>query len=68
MSQLQKITDIAGQLGVSVRTVYRLPGFPSPIRFGRLVRWRAEDVAAWIEKQQTVAGRRGRPRSTREGV
>ena len=68
MSQLQTLTDIADRLQVSVRTVYRLPGFPAPIRMGRLVRWRAEDVDAWIAEKRAAGKRGGRPRSTREGV
>jgi predicted DNA-binding transcriptional regulator AlpA len=67
--KLQKLTDIADRLQVSVRTVYRLPGFPAPIRMGRLVRWREEDVDAWIAERSGGAVKRpGRPRSTRSGV
>ena len=67
MSRLQTLIDIADRLQVSVRTVYRLPNFPAPIRIGRLVRWREEDVDAWVEKR-APGQRGGRPRSTREGV
>lgn len=80
MSQLQTLSDVANRLQVSVRTVYRLEGFPSPIRFGRLVRWRVEDVEAWVAavvrraprkqlgRPRGTSKRLGRPRSSREGV
>lgn len=68
MSQLKTLADIADRLQVSIRTVYRLPGFPPPIRMGRLVRWREEDVDVWIAEQRAPGKRGGRPRSTREGV
>lgn len=68
MSQLQTLTDIADRLQISVRTVYRLPGFPAPIRMGRLVRWREEDIDAWIAEKRAPGKSGGRPRNTREGV
>ena len=66
MSQLQTLSDVANRLQVSVRTVYRLEGFPSPIRFGRLVRWRVEDVEAWVAAVVRRAPRKqlGRPRGS----
>ena len=68
MSQLQTLTDIADRLQVSVRTVYRLPNFPAPIRIGRLVRWREEEVDAWIAEKRAPGKRGGRPRNRAEGV
>ena len=68
MSQLKTLTDISERLQVSVRTVYRLPNFPAPIRIGRLVRWREEDIDAWIVEKRAPRNRGGRPRNRAEGV
>lgn len=46
--------------------------FPAPIRIGRLVRWREEDIAGWLQqraeeaqlKSKTIAQRCGRPRNS----
>lgn len=46
------VTEVATILKVSKRTVWRLVSsgeLPQPIRFGRNVRWKLEDVEAWIE-------------------
>ena len=38
--------------------------FPRPVRIGRAVRWRANDVAQWVDDLGTgTAPRTGRPRS-----
>lgn len=67
LSDLQTLSDIAVRLQVSVRTVYRLEDFPAPIRLGRLVRWRAEDVEAWVTARACAPKKRlGRPRGTRK--
>lgn len=45
-------TGVAELLGVSERTIWRLRAagkLPPAIRLGGNVRWRATDVAAWIE-------------------
>ena len=49
---LWAVEDVADYLGVPVKTVYRWrctnygpPGF----RIGRYVRYRSEDVAAWLD-------------------
>jgi excisionase family DNA binding protein len=46
------VKEVATILKVSKRTVWRLVAsgeLPQPIRFGRNVRWKLEDVEAWIE-------------------
>ena len=85
--RLLLIQDLADALGLSPVTVsnwaYRKKpapaGFPAPIRIGNRLRWRAEDVQAWLDKLQmdqtqtalviSTAGRRGRgrPRLGAEG-
>lgn len=51
--RLLKLSDVANRLDVSRRTIWRwlaLGRFPRPIRFsGVCVRWRSEDVEAFIE-------------------
>ena len=46
------VRDVAGFLKISVRTVWRLakrPEFPKPVKLGgRLNRWRAEDLMAYL--------------------
>ena len=62
-----KRTDIADWIQCSVRQTYRLKNFPSPIRIGRLVRWKMEDVEDWINGLSADGkGKVGRPRSSRE--
>jgi predicted DNA-binding transcriptional regulator AlpA len=50
------VRDVADYLKVSVRTVWRLakqPEFPKPIRLGgRVNRWRAEDLMAYLGHAQ----------------
>jgi len=48
--------DVATLLGVHQRTLSRLAAdpssrFPSPIRIGRSLRWRADQLGAWMEAQ-----------------
>ena len=43
---------LAKRLGISMRTLWRLRSsgkLPVPVRLGGTVRWRAVEVAAWIE-------------------
>lgn len=43
---------LAAILNISTRTLWRLRSaskLPEPVRFGGCVRWRAEDVQAWID-------------------
>ena len=50
--RLLTIKEVAGLLGVSVTTVkvyVREGRFPSPIRFGRTIRWRRGAIERWID-------------------
>ena len=79
-TDLLNIKQVAGQLGCCQRMVQILVvrgELPAPLRLGRLVRWRAEDIAARLEalalaaqggQGAVVTRRTGRPRSTRRGV
>lgn len=53
------INDLAGQLGVSVATIYRkrsqAEDLPTGFKIGARVRWRQETVDAWIEAQEAKA-------------
>jgi excisionase family DNA binding protein len=53
MDQLLTLQQVAAYLSVSPRTVRRLllRGLPS-VRFGRLVRFREQDVARWVEARK----------------
>lgn len=46
------VKDVARILGCSTRHVYRMSDsgkMPAPIKLGALVKWRAEDVATWMD-------------------
>jgi len=48
---LMTVDELAHELGISVRTVWRLLSsgeMVEPVRFGKNVRWRREDVKQWI--------------------
>jgi excisionase family DNA binding protein len=50
-TSLMTAKDVAVALSVSKRHVWRLAAsrqLPAPVRIGRLVRWRAEELNAWI--------------------
>ena len=48
--------DLAGYLKVSPRQVDAMHSkLPQPIYVGRLPRWRASDIAEWVEKQREAA-------------
>ena len=87
MNTTTKLHDIkfwADQFECSPRKIQLLVAageFPQPIRIGRLIRWREEDIAAWVQSQAEVAAartagtqhsnfpvHRGRPRSSGKGV
>ena len=56
------IEELAGRLGVPVRTIYywNQTGYgPRRLRLGRTVRYRIEDVEAW-EKTREATGAIGR--------
>jgi excisionase family DNA binding protein len=45
--------EVAAMLNVSERTLWRLLSagkVPQPVRFGRSTRWKAGEVAGWIER------------------
>jgi predicted DNA-binding transcriptional regulator AlpA len=46
--------DVAGRMSIALRTLWRMVErnrFPQPIRFTRkLVRWRARDVEAYVNR------------------
>ena len=50
---LLKAEEVARMLAISPRTLWRLvsaEGFPQPIHLGGSTRWRASEVAAWVER------------------
>jgi len=56
-SKLMTINDVADHLGVPVNTLYqwRSKGYgPAGRRVGKYVRYRPEDVDAWIAEQGAV--------------
>lgn len=51
-SMLLAAADVAQLLAASIKTVRRLDlsgQIPRPVRLGRLVRWRRDEILAWIE-------------------
>lgn len=52
--------DVQAVLGVTPATVYNWmngQGLPRPIRIGgRAVRWRASELAKWLEQRQRAIG------------
>ena len=57
MDPLLTAKAIAKVLGVHPRTLSRLAqssSFPQPIRFGRSLRWRADQVLAWLMSRVQV--------------
>lgn len=60
MQTMMKAEELAEALGVPIRTIYQWRsrgGGPVGYRVGRFIRYRAEDVDAWLEAQ------RDKPRS-----
>ena len=52
MMELLSVRELAGKLKVSTRHVWALLSsgrLPKPVRVGRAVRWRADDVTRWVE-------------------
>lgn len=81
--QLHGVKQVAAQLDCCTRMIQILVAkgeFPAPIRIGRLVRWREEDIAGWLQQRaeeaqrqtediaQPRVGRCGRPRNSGRGV
>lgn len=49
--------EIAQQLGISRSGIYSLmrsSQFPSPIKLGRLSRWKAVEIAEWLRTRETT--------------
>ncbi|ATW43515.1 AlpA family phage regulatory protein [Glaesserella parasuis] len=49
--------EIAQHLGISRSGIYSLmrsSHFPSPIKFGRLSRWKVDDINQWLHAQEAV--------------
>ncbi|RCN55826.1 helix-turn-helix transcriptional regulator [Acidiferrobacter thiooxydans] len=81
-TKLHDIKFFAEQFGCSPRKIQLLVAageFPAPIRIGRLIRWREEEVAAWVQSRAAAAGTqyrnavtrstpRGRPRNSDRGA
>lgn len=56
-SKLLSIDDVADYLGVPKNTLYqwRTKGYgPTGRRVGKYVRYRPDDVDAWIDAQETI--------------
>jgi excisionase family DNA binding protein len=69
MQELLTVKQVAALLKCSMRMVWRLRDgghLPTPVRLGRAVRWRAGDIAAWVEAgcpscdPRRASGARGR--------
>ncbi|MGH3624186.1 MAG: helix-turn-helix transcriptional regulator [Sciscionella sp.] len=57
MSKLWTIREVADYLGIPVNTLYqwRTRGYgPTGRRVGKYVRYRPEDVEAWIKQQRSA--------------
>ena len=55
---LMSLEEVAGYLGVPVRTVYSWRATskgPRGFRVGKFVRYKASDVAAWLDRQADPA-------------
>lgn len=67
VKQLLTVKEVAAALKVSPRQVWKLKTMgrlPWPVRLGRSVRWRADEIEAWIEagcptRERWEAMRRG---------
>lgn len=53
--RLLKVEDVATMIGVTPRTIMRWvddEAFAEPVRLGlRILRWREEDIDAWIDER-----------------
>lgn len=50
--QLLSVKDVARTLSLSARSVWKLLSsgrLPQPVRLGRSVRWRADELTAWMD-------------------
>ncbi len=49
---LLTVKDVAARLRISARQIWKLSSsgrMPAPVRVSSSVRWRAEDIARWVE-------------------
>ncbi|MDX2199400.1 MAG: helix-turn-helix domain-containing protein [Phycisphaerae bacterium] len=52
MQKLIDVNSVAELLGVAPRTIWKLVskgGVPAPLRLGRSVRWRSDELSRWVE-------------------
>ena len=58
--RLMRRREVEQVLGISRSSIYRLMQegeFPRPVRIGpAAVRWRASDIAAWLESRPVATG------------
>jgi len=60
-ADLLSARQVAAKLGVGVRSIWRWADegrMPQPLLLGRLKKWRASDIDAWIERGCPLMGRR----------
>ena len=58
---LLTVREVAAVVSVSERMIRGMVAsgrFPRPLRIGRSVRWRASDVATWVDRLTGADGRR----------
>ena len=58
MDKLLSIKEVSDLLGVSQKSCYDkiYRGFlPAPLRIGRLLRWRREDIETWLQDKKETA-------------
>ena len=64
MDCLLRVTEVCRRVGLSRSMVYAriaIGTFPRPVRVGKkAVRWRASEVAAWIDSRPRATGDLGR--------
>ena len=52
--QLLTVSDLTDRLKVTRMTIHnrvQTGKFPAPVRIGRSVRWRADEISAWLESE-----------------
>ncbi len=52
--------EVAGALGISVRSVWRMAStgeIPPAVKIGRCARWRCASLEAWLQKEERRARR-----------
>lgn len=59
--RLLRAREVAGVLGIGLRTLWRLVScgtLPRPIYIGRCARWLQSEIDAWLEAQRKAPRRR----------